>query len=109
MPRDETEAAYFALLRARDELDALRRYGEYLADEQRRIRRFLAEGAALADGAPPRLVGALRHTDVPLTEALRARMTLIAEEAERLPEREAAAAAFVDECERAHAALRGRH
>ena len=37
--RSEREAAYFALLRARDELSDLQRYAEHLEDELRRLRR----------------------------------------------------------------------
>ena len=106
MPRDEVEAAYFALLRARDELAALRRFQEYLADERRRIQRFVREGEALADQVDPRLRRRLRHTDDPLAEAFRTRLAVIADEEARMPDRIAAAEAFVDESERDHAALR---
>ena len=106
MPRDEVEAAYFALLRARDELTALRRYAEYLADERRRIQRYVREGEALADQVDPRLRRRLRHTDDPLSEALTARLVVIADEEARMPDRITAAEAFVEECERDHATLR---
>lgn len=106
MPRDEVEAAYFTLLRAREELDALRRFGEFLADESRRLRRFRSEGAALDDRVDPRLRRLLRHTDGPLTEALDARAAAIADAEERLPERLEAAERFVEECEQAHRGLR---
>ncbi len=106
MPRDEVEAAYFTLLRAREELTALRRYEEYLADELRRLRRFTSEGEALADTVDRRLRRALRHTDGPLKEALDARAAVIRDEQARLPERVEAAERFVEECERDHAALR---
>lgn len=106
MPRDEVEAAYFTLLRAREELFALRRWEEYLADELRRMRRFVSEGEALADTVDRRLRRALRHTETPLQEALDARAAVIRDEQSRLPERIAAAERFVEECERDHAALR---
>lgn len=106
MPRDEVEAAYFTLLRARDELTALRRWEEYLADELRRLRRFTSEGEALADTVDPRLRRALRHTDGPLKDALDARAAVIRDEQARLPERVEAAEQFVEECERDHSALR---
>lgn len=108
MGRDEVDAAYFALLRAREELDGVRRYDEYLRDEARRLRRSLAEGAALADTVDRRLRRPLRHTDQPLEEAIRTRLAVIEEELSVIPEREAAAAAYVDECEREHTELRGR-
>lgn len=106
MPRDEVEAAYFTLLRARDELTGLRRWEEYLADELRRLRRFTSEGEALADTVDRRLRRALRHTDGPLKDALDARAAVIRDEQARLPERIEAAERFVEECERDHSALR---
>jgi hypothetical protein len=106
VPRDEVEAAYFTLLRARDELSALRRWEEYLADEQRRLRRFISEGDALADTVDRRLRRALRHTDGPLREAVDARIATIRDEQARMPERIEAAERFVEECERDHALLR---
>lgn len=106
--RDEAEAAYFTLLRAREELDGLRRYGEALQDEQRRLRRFVAEGEALTERIQPRLRRPLRHTDQLLAEALGARHAVVADELAGLDERIAAAEAFVAECEREHDELRGR-
>ena len=108
MARDEVEAAYFALLRAREELDALRRYDEYLLAEAQRLRRSTSEGQALLDAVDRRLARALRHTDQPLAQAITARLAVIADERERIPERLAAAEAYVEACERAHAARRGR-
>ena len=106
MPRDEVEAAYFTLLRAREELADLRRYAEYLADELRRMRRFTQEGQALDDTVARRLRRALRHTDGPLREALDARAAVIADEQARMGDRIAAAERFVEECEREHAELK---
>ena len=106
MPRDEVEAAYFTLLRAREEISALRRWEEYLVDEQRRLRRFLSEGDALADTVDRRLRRALWHTDGPLKEAVDARIAVIGDERSRMPERIEAAEHFVAECERDHATLR---
>jgi len=106
VPRDEVEAAYFTLLRAREELDGVRRYGEYLREESRRLRRFLAEGEALADTVDRRLRRPLWHTEPPLVEAIRARLAVIDEELGELPEREQAAERFVAECEREHAELK---
>jgi cytochrome c556 len=106
--RDEVEAAYFTLLRAREEVSALQRYGEVLHDEVRRLRRFRSEGAALAGRADPRLWRAVAHSESPLTEALDLRQRVLADEQQRLPERITAAEAFVAECEAAHDALRHR-
>lgn len=106
MPRDEVEAAYFTLLRAREELDGLRRYDDYLRDERGRIRRFVSEGDALADRVERRYRRAFAHTDKPLADALRARLGVLEDELGRMPERLAAAEAFVEECEREHAELK---
>lgn len=106
MARNEAEAAYFTLLRARDEVVALTRYGEVLHDEERRLHRFRTEGAANLARVDRRLLRALRHTEGPLEEALDARLAVIADERARLPERLAAAEAFVAEAEETHAALR---
>jgi hypothetical protein len=108
MGRDEVEAAYFALLRAREEVDLLRRYDEYLHAEQQRVRRLQREGAALADALPRRMRRALRVADERLDEVLDERLALLADERAHLPERERAAHAFVEECERTHASLRDR-
>jgi hypothetical protein len=106
VPRDEVETAYFTLLRAREDLAALRRYDEYLREEARRIRRFTAEGEALADTVDRRLRRVLRHTDGPLDEALKARLGTIADEASRLPDRITAAESYVETCEEEHERLK---
>lgn len=106
MPRNEVEAAYFTLLRAREELQELRRYEEYLRDERGRLRRFRSEGAALSERVAARHRRALAHTDRPVEDALRVRLAVVDEELARLPDRLAAAEAFVTECEDDHARLR---
>ena len=103
----EREAAYFALLRARDELDALRRYDEYLADEQRRLQRSTREETALRDGVAARMRRVLRASDTELGDVIERRLALLEDERERLPERIHAAEAFVVECERHHDVLGG--
>ena len=107
MGRNETEAAYFTLLRARSELEGLQRYGEYLAAEIQRVRRFISEGDALADTVDRRLRRELRTSDDELDERLRARIALISEEPARLPDRIQAAEQFVMECEQHHQQLAG--
>jgi hypothetical protein len=106
VPRDETEAAYFSLLRARDELANLHRYEEYLRAESQRLRRTASETRALAETVDRRLLRRLRHTDQPLDDAVRTRLEVIADELARLPDRVAAAEAHVAECERDHERLR---
>jgi DNA anti-recombination protein RmuC len=108
MPRDEAEAAYFALLRAREEVAALHRYEEYLRAESQRLRRTTSEGDALAAQVDRRLLRPIRHTDAPLADATRQRLATVAEERERVPERLAAAEAYVAQCEHELAELRRR-
>ena len=105
--RSEREAAYFALLRARDELTGLQRYAEHLEDEVRRLRRAEREEAALRDGVPPRMRRALRASDAELAEVSARRLALLEDERTRLPGRIAAAETFVRECERHHETLGG--
>ena len=105
--RDERETAYFALLRAREELDLLRRYDDHLGEELRRLRRSEREEAALRAGVPPRMRRVLRGSDTELSVVLARRAALIEDELARLPGRIAAAEAFVLECERHHDVLGG--
>jgi hypothetical protein len=105
--RSETEAAYFALLRAREELSDLRRYSEHLDEELRRLRRTEREEEALRGSVPPQTRRVLRGSDAELREAIERRVALIEDERARLPDRIVAAEAFVAECERHHDVLRG--
>jgi hypothetical protein len=106
VPRNEVEAAYFALLRARDEVAGLHRYEDYLRAEAQRLRRTASEARALAEQVDRKHRRRLRHTDQPLDAAVRTRLEVIADELERLPDRVAAADAHVAECEREHERLR---
>lgn len=106
MARDEVEAAYFTLLRAREEVAALHRYDEYLAAEAERLRRVVSEGAALREHISAQLLRRIAHTDQSLQEAIETRLRLVAEERPRLPERIDAAEAFVRTCELEYDALR---
>jgi hypothetical protein len=105
--RSEREAAYFALLRARDELTELRRYAEHLEEEARRLRRTEREDAALRAMVPARSRRLLRGSDDELGEVMRRRIALVEDERGRLPSRIAAAEAFVEECERHHDIIGG--
>lgn len=104
---DAEQAAYFALLRAREELVELQRYHEYLEAERGRLDRFVAAGTELDTTVAARLRRTLRHTDEPLGEALELRRRVIADERVRLPARIEAAEEYVRACEDEHAALRG--
>lgn len=106
MPRDEAEAAYFTLLRAREEVTALQRYGELLHEEAQRLERSRREGAALAERAERKLWRALAHSQAKLDEAVELRLRVIADERAQLPQRIAAAEEFVRDCEEAHDRLR---
>lgn len=106
MPSRDVETAYFALLRAREQVDDLRRYREYLEDEARRLRRSTAEADALSTQAPPRLRRRLLHTDGPLADAVKLRLEVIADELRRLPEHVDDAEAAVASAEAEHDRLR---
>lgn len=102
----ERDAAYFTLLRARKELDDLRRHSEWLVEEQRRIRRFQAESAAAADTIPARLRRPLGAVDTAMSESFEARLGVLADETAKMPVRIENAEAFVAECEAEQEALR---
>ena len=109
MPRNEVEAAYFTLLRAREELDGLRRYEEYLRTEAQRLRRGASERRALAEAIDRRLLRALRHTEQPLQDAVEDRLRTIEDELARIPDRLTAAETYVEESEQHDSTLaRGR-
>jgi translation initiation factor 2B subunit (eIF-2B alpha/beta/delta family) len=105
--RSERESAYFALLRAREELSDLRRYSEHLDDELRRLRRAEREEAALRASVSARVRRIMRASDAELEEVMERRSSLIEDERHRLPARIAAAEAFVAECEHHHDVLGG--
>ncbi len=100
--RSDVETAYFAALRARDDLTDLQRYDEHLRDELRRLARFRAETRAAAEDAPRGLRRRLRHTDDPLEDAVRLRREAAADELSRMDDRIEAAEAYVRECEAEH-------
>lgn len=108
MSDSDVEAAYFALLRARETVADLQRWQEYLRDEARRLRRSTAEADALSTQAPPRLRRRLLHTDGALAEAVKLRLEAIDDELRRLPDRVDAAEEDVVEREREHDRLRSR-
>lgn len=104
--RSDVEAAYFTLLRAREDEADLQRYAEYLGDEIRRLRRFTSEGAAAADDAPDRLRRRISHTDSVLHKAVATRSEVVVDELSRLEQRMEAAHAYVEQCEQTHQRLR---
>jgi hypothetical protein len=107
LERSERERAYFALLSAREELTRLERYEDYLRSEGQRLRRAMSEDAALRETVEPRMRRVLASVDRDLIEVIERRTAIIADELSRLPDRIAAAHAFVDECERTSRLLGG--
>lgn len=103
---DEVETAYFSLLRARDEVSALRRYEEYLTAEEQRLTSFVAQGEELDSRIDRRLRRAVAHTDEALAEALDQRLAVIRDELAHLPDRMEGARAHVAERERTYDTLR---
>lgn len=106
MESPETETAYFALLRAREEIQQLRNYQEYLSVEARRLRRNQSESAALIDTVDRRYRRLFQANDQAVFEAVAERLTLIDDEHQRLPLRITAAEEFVNDCERQYHALK---
>lgn len=104
--RDDVQAAYFQLLRAREELEQLRRYAEYVERERQRLAEFAAQTRTAAEPVPIRLRRMLRPSDDALAKALGDRAAVLEDEGRRLPPRIAAAESFVAEAESEHDRLR---
>lgn len=105
--RSEYEAAYFTLLRAREEHTQLLRYGEYLVTERERLDAMTTALRTDEDMLPRRLRRPLNQTTKPLLEAIGSRRNIVLSELGRLDDRLRAAQAFVEECEAEVEALRG--
>lgn len=106
--RTDAEAAYFTLLRAIDERDALWREKEYLAGELARIDGFADDVREHEQALPHPPTRTVTATTKPLMEALGARRTAVVDALARIDERIEAAETFVRECESEHDRLRGR-
>jgi hypothetical protein len=106
--QSEREAAYFTLLRARDELSGLERYHDYLLSELRRLRRSAQEDEALRATVLERYRRILRGSDDELATTFERLMALIDAELLLLPARIEAAAEYVRECEQLVEMLGGR-
>lgn len=98
--KSEYDAAYFTLLRAREERDDLLRYAEFLEKEQFRLERFAAETRDLTDALPRRVIRPIASTSKGVLEALGRRRSAVLDERRRMPERLANAERFIEECER---------
>lgn len=103
--KSERDAAYFTLLRAREEHDDLLRYGAYLEREDRRLEAFVDETGRLAEPLARRVRRTVDATTRPLVEAVARRRDVVGDELRKADARIAAAAAFVEECEAEVAAL----
>lgn len=105
--RSEYDAAYFTLLRAREEHADLLRYREFLERETARLEAFADDTRARSAALSRRVRRPVEGTQRPLLEAVGRHRTTLLDELERSDDRLAAAQAFVEECEREVAALRG--
>lgn len=106
--RTDAEAAYFTLLRAIDERDALLAEREYLHAERDRLDAF-AEQVRQQEAALPRPpTRTVSATTKPLLEAVGSRREAVTEALWRMDERIEAAEAFVRECEAERERLRAR-
>lgn len=104
--RSEYDAAYFTMLRAVEERDALLRYRDFLHAERDRLDEF-ATATREAGAALPRTVRRpVERTDRSVLEAVGRRRAVLLDELARVDGRVSAAEAFVTECEEEVADLR---
>ena len=104
--KSEYDAAYFTLLRAREERDALLRYAEFLEAEQHRLERFADDTRDLIDELPRKVTKPIAATTKTVLEAVGRRRTAVLDERKRMGERLSNAERFVEECELEVDALR---
>lgn len=104
--KSEYDAAYFTLLRAREEQTDLLRYREYLESERERLDAFVADTRDRADHLPRRMRRPVDQTTKGVMEAVGRRRAIVLNELKHIDERLSAAQAFVEECELEVAALR---
>ena len=98
--KSEYDAAYFTLLRAREERDDLLRYAEFLEAEQERIEMFSAQTRDNLDALPRRVTRPIAATTKGVLEAVGRRRAAVLDERKRMEHRIANAERFVEECER---------
>ena len=102
----EFDAAYFTLLRAREERDDLLRYAEYLEAEQLRLETFATEIRDNLDALPRKMTRPVASTTKTLLEAVGRRRSAVLDERKKMTDRLANADRFVEECELELDALR---
>jgi hypothetical protein len=103
----EYDAAYFTLLRAREEHGDLLRYREFLLAERDRLDAFVRKLRTEADVVPRRMRRPVDQTTKAVVEAVGVRRAVVLAEYERMDDRIAAAQEFVEECETEVDELRG--
>lgn len=104
--RSEYDAAYFTLLRAREELDHLRRYQQLLEEELERLAASAEAVQERFEAVPRRFRKVVDGTDEQLLEAIGRRRSIVRSERDKVPARITAQEAFVRECEDEVDALR---
>jgi hypothetical protein len=97
--RSEYDAAYFTLLRAREEHTDLLHYREFLVSERERLDAFVVQVRAQADIVPRRMRRPIDQTTKAVVEAIGVRRAVVLGEYERIDDRIRNAQEFVDECE----------
>ena len=102
----EYDAAYFTLLRAREEQTDLLRYREFLEQEDARLEAFIGASRTRVEALARRVRRPIDSTQKPMLEAVGRHRTTVLDELERSDDRLAAAAAFIEECEAEVDALR---
>jgi hypothetical protein len=102
----EYDAAYFTLLRAREERDSLLRYAEFLEAEQTRLERFADDTRDLMEQLDRRVTRPITATNKGVLEAVGRRRSAVLDERKRMHDRLANAERFVEECELEVDALR---
>lgn len=102
----EYDAAYFTLLRAREEHDNLLRYDGYLDSELQRLEGFAATTRDAFEVLPRQLRRPVDGTTKPLLEAVGRRRAVVLDERRRSEQRLRNAERFVEECEAEVARLR---
>ena len=105
--RSEYDAAYFTLLRAREEHADLLRYREFLVAERERLDAFVAEVRSEAAAVPRRMRRPVDQTTKAVVEAVGVRRSVVLAELDRSTDRIDNAQRFVEECEAEVDALRG--
>ena len=97
--KSEYDAAYFTLLRAREELEALLRYSDYLEAELERLETFTAETRERMEEVSRKVIRPIAGTTKPLFEAVGRRRSAVMDERRRMGDRLANAERFVEECQ----------